>query len=149
MVVIRKLTKSSICALIACLAGFLLCASVLRNWSVHARFNLLLNGHLFSELVDPKGLDAELVHNRQHLLVSKLVFSGGEYRGFLDGFGQFIPKDSDRPAEDRLRNGTLIVNSLMFIFGGTFIAGGMTVAWRLMEAGTRSRDQHADQRSGR
>src|SRR5260221_10001575 len=68
MVVIRKLTKSSICALIACLAGFLLCASVLRNWSVHARFNLLLNGHLFSELVDPKGLDAELVHNRQHLL---------------------------------------------------------------------------------
>src|SRR5437773_167447 len=106
--------KRSAYAAVASLSLALLCLGVLRDWNLHARFNLLLHGYVFYELRVPNGTgDFANVGNNQ--FVSRLVYCDGKCIGFLDPFGQFTPKGSDERPEEAPWRGTIAVYCLMLL----------------------------------
>jgi len=119
--------------LLAFLAGFLICLGIVRNWNLHARLALLLRGHVFCELTAPGDYKPVSAHNTNHLLVSRTVYSNGKYIGFLDSFGQFIPKESNTPDEARLRSATVVLFCAMYAFAASFVVTGVLAFRRFVE----------------
>lgn len=95
-------------ALLACLFSHLL----LSNWTLHARFNLLLHGYLFVELKPPgqyEGLSTERVPS----FVSRWVFKENECLGYLDRYGNFI-SESRSENWDGLDARTIVATAILF-----------------------------------
>jgi hypothetical protein len=60
------------------------------NWTIHARLNLLLQGHGFCRLQSPGKMKEQSLPQPTEF-VSKLVYDGGVYVGYLNRYGDFIP----------------------------------------------------------
>jgi len=87
----KTLKKGRAMALLLILAVGCLCAHLLQyNWTLHARLNLLLRGHVCSQL-KPPGSGKELPAARPPELVSEWVYEGGRCVGYLNPGGHFVP----------------------------------------------------------
>jgi len=96
------------------------------NWTLHARLNLLLQGYVFCRLESPDSAILQLPV-RPSEPVSKLVNSRGEYVGYLNPYGDFIPLSSTEKFE--FRGGKTIAilhySEMMFLV----VAIGSLVNW--------------------
>jgi len=106
--------------LIASAVGFAVSYSVLHNDRLHTRFNLLLHGHLLSRLV-PLTDARDFPGHAKGQAVSRLVYSGDEYIGCLDLYGQFIPRGKAAPAIERIIWATEVVSVVSWTMGLFFI----------------------------
>ena len=82
--------------LVVTLCLFVLFNSIRVNWSLRARFNLALHGHISPRLISPQRVGVIPSHFPRGLVGVKLVYVGDRYIGYLDKYALFIPVSAQK-----------------------------------------------------
>jgi len=120
--------------LLVAAAGVLFFYLCQNNWTLHARLNLLLHGHVFCRLESPDKLN-ELSALRPTEFVSKLVYAKGAYVGYLNPYGDFVSSSKGSLDWDVQRRITLILFLLQCGFAVAFMAVVSHWFWHVWKQG--------------
>jgi len=98
--------------------SWLMVHSIRYNWNVHARFSLLLHGHVFCQFQSP----SEVQHppTASAGFVSKWVYMHGVCIGFLNRYADFVSK-SEAGNWDPVSSGGVTVEALLFYSEWAFL----------------------------
>jgi hypothetical protein len=120
--------------LLVAAAGGLFFYLAQNNWTLHARLNLVLHGHVFCRLESPEKLN-ELPPPRPTEFVSKLVYAKGTYVGYLNPYGDFISASKGALDWEVQRKITMVLFILECAFVAAFVGILLHWLWRAWKQG--------------
>ena len=104
------------------------------DWNVHARFSLLLQGHVFCSLESPSQFKEPPVASAG--FVSKWVYTRGACIGYLNRYGDFV-SSANAGTWDPLKSGVMAVDAVLFYLEWVLILIFTVVCVRLLWSFTR------------
>jgi hypothetical protein len=108
--------------------------SIRYDWNFHARFSLLLQGHVFCRLESPGQFKEP--PGASTGFVSKWVFTRGACIGYLNRYGDFV-SSADAGNWDPLKSGVMVVDAILFYSEWILILIFTVVCGRLLWNFTR------------